>query len=185
NIVQMHGGQIFVESKEGVGTTFTIVIPDIGTKQLSAKTADSGTNVRNDFSELKILVVDDEPDICVPLSKILNFLGCRKTRATVSPSEALNFIQADPPDLIFLDVLMSGISGMQLLERIGNDKRRICVITMSGKLNVDIEEFLKAGASGFLQKPFGMEEVLEILEKVSLEKISNDKENIKNKGEQT
>jgi PAS domain S-box-containing protein len=180
NIIQLHGGHIFVESKEGVGTTFTIVIPDIGAKQLSAKTADSGANARNDFSGLKILVVDDEPDICVPLSKTLNFLGCRKTRATVSPFEALNLIQADPPDLIFLDVLMSGMSGMQLLERISNDKRRICVIMMSGKLNVDVEEFLKAGASGFLQKPFGLDELLEILEKVS-----NEKENMKNKGEQT
>ena len=50
---------------------------------------------------------------------------------------------------------------------------------MSGMLDVDMDEFKKAGASGFLQKPFGRTEVLEILEQ-----LRNEKENRKNKGEQ-
>jgi two-component system NtrC family sensor kinase len=180
NILQMHGGQISVESREGDGTTFTLTIPDWKDKQTTAKKTESGINVKNDFSGLKILVVDDELDICLPLSKILNYLGCKKTRATVSPFEALNLIQADPPDLMFLDVLMSGMSGMQLLEHIRDENRKICVIMMSGKLNVDIEEFKEAGATGFLQKPFGRNEVLDILEHVK-----SNKGNMKNKGEQT
>lgn len=178
NIVQMHGGQISVESEEGAGTTFTIAIPDGSEKQPAIKITDTGIHVKNDFSTLKILVVDDEPEICLPLSKTLVYLGCRQTRATVSPFEALNLIQADPPDLMFLDILMSGMSGMQLLEQIRVDNRKICVIMMSGKLDVDVKEFMKAGASGFLQKPFGRDEVLEILEKVK-----NEKENRKIKGE--
>ena len=180
NIVQMHGGQISVESQEGAGTTFIIVIPDGGEKRLSSKTVKSGTDMHKDFSELKILVLDDEPDICLPLSRTLNYLGCRKTESTVSPFEALNLIQVDPPDILFLDVLMPGMSGMQLLERIKDEGRKICVIMMSGKLDVDIEAFKKAGASGFLQKPFGRDEVLEILEQVG-----NEKENRKNKRGQT
>jgi DNA-binding NtrC family response regulator len=175
----MHGGQISVESREGVGTTFTLTIPDGGDKQpVGRKPAPEG-DVKKDFSGLKILVVDDELDICLPLSKILNYLGCKRTRATVSPFEALNLIQADPPDLMFLDVLMSGMSGLQLLEHIRAENRKICVIMMSGKLNIDIEEFKKAGAAGFLQKPFGRDEVLDILEHARKEK-----ENRKNKGEQ-
>ncbi len=176
NIVQMHGGHISVESQEGVGTTFVITVPDNCEKQISDKTMESGSNVQNDFSGLKILVVDDEPDICYPFSKILNCLGCKETRATVSPFEALNLIQADPPDLIFLDILMSGMSGLQLLERIKGQKRDISVIMMSGKLNVDIEEFKNAGASGFLQKPFGKDDILKFLEL-----IADEKRNFKNK----
>lgn len=178
NIVQMHGGQISVESQEGVGTTFTIVIPDGTEKRSAIRITDSGIHVKNDFSSIKILVVDDEPDICLPLSKTLIYLGCRQTRATVSPFEALNLIQADPPDLMFLDNLMSGMSGIQLLEQIRDENKKIRVIMMSGKLDVDIKELMKTGASGFLQKPFGRDEVLEILEKVK-----NDKENRKIKGE--
>ncbi len=177
NIVQMHGGQILVESQEGVGTAFTIVIPDRKGKRSHEKNAGSVSGVQNDFSELKVLVVDDEHEICLPLSKTLCHLGCGKTRATISPFEALSLVQADPPDLIFMDILMPGMSGMQLLGRIRSGNRKICVIMMSGKLDVDIEEFKKAGASGFLQKPFGRDEVLEVLAQVR-----NEKENIENKG---
>jgi two-component system NtrC family sensor kinase len=177
NIVQMHGGHISVESQEGVGTTFVIVIPDNCEKQPSDIKMESGANVQNDFSGLKILVVDDEPDICYPLSKILNCLGCKETRAAVSPFEALKLVQADPPDLIFMDILMSGMSGLQLLERIKEQKSKICVIMMSGKLDVDLEEFRKAGASGFLQKPFGREEIIKFLEQVA-----DEMRNGKNKG---
>jgi len=176
NIVQMHGGNISVESREGEGTTFVIVIPDNCEKQPSDKTIESGTNVQNDFSDLKVLVIDDEPDICYPMSKILNRLGCKESRATVSPFEALNLIQSDPPDLIFLDIMMSGMSGLQLLERIRDQKSDIWVIMMSGKLNVDIEEFKKAGASGFLQKPFGRDDILKFLEQ-----FADEKRNLKNK----
>ncbi|MFZ2655523.1 MAG: PAS domain S-box protein [Victivallales bacterium] len=165
SIVRMHGGQIGFESQEGIGTTFIIYIPDC---RDSASTGDNASKMAPDIGigDIKILVVDDEPDICLPLARTLSHLGCKKTRATFSPFEALTFIQADPPDLIFLDMMMSGISGVQILDRIRDEKKNISVVLMSGKLDVDVEELKKLGALGFIQKPFGREEVKTVLEQV-------------------
>ncbi|HCE47053.1 MAG TPA: hypothetical protein DET40_26190 [Lentisphaeria bacterium] len=166
SIVRMHGGQIGFESQEGAGTTFIIYIPDCRNEAGAGKDSADMKVLEISVSDLKVLVVDDEPDICLPLARTLTHLGCKKTRATFSPFEALTYIQADPPDLIFLDMMMSGISGVQILDRIREEKKNISVVLMSGKLDVDVDELKKLGAMGFIQKPFGREEVKTVLEQV-------------------
>ncbi len=166
NIVRMHGGQIAFDSQEGFGTAFIIFVPDSSDKAVAVRKKEIMSDGKIDISNLKVLVVDDEPDICLPLARMLTHLGCRNPKSTVSPFEALTLIQVDPPDLIFLDMMMPGISGMQILERIKEDKKDICVVFMSGKLDVDEADLVKSGALGFIQKPFGRDAVMQVLTQV-------------------
>ncbi len=169
NIIRMHGGQIGFESQEGVGTTFIIYIPDCKEGRKEVK-GEARPDTKFSIADLKVLVVDDEPDICFPLARMLSHVGCSKPKATVSPFEALTFIQVDPPDLIFLDMMMPGISGEQILERIREDKKDISVVFISGKLDVDEDKLMKAGALGFIQKPFGKDAVMQILKQAKEKK---------------
>ncbi len=163
NIVRMHGGSISFESEEGTGTVFTIHIPDPKDIGVQGKADPAGRGLPGEFSELRILVVDDEPQICVSLSKLLCLLGCSRPRTTTSPFEAVKIASENPPDLVFLDILMSGISGLQALKQIREKHKDIFIVLMSGKLDLNIDELKAMGASGFLQKPFSKSHILDVL----------------------
>jgi signal transduction histidine kinase len=109
-----------------------------------------------------ILIVDDAPVNLQLLSQILSSQGYR-IRAASSGTRALESVAANPPDLILLDVMMPGLSGYEVCERLKADKqtRDIPIIFISA-LDA-IEDKLRAFASGgvdFVTKPFQAEEVL-------------------------
>src|SRR5688572_28081186 len=76
----------------------------------------------------RILVVDDEADVCQLMVKLLKRLGHEAACAT-SGAEALSSIKSAQPDLILLDVMMPEMSGMEVLQRLRkNDGVAIPVI---------------------------------------------------------
>ena len=101
---------------------------------------------------LKILVIDDEPLIGRSLEMAGKSLG-HQVKAVFSGEEALTIWPLFQPDLAFVDILMSGMSGLELLKKISKDSlTKIILISAHDKLN---EKKLKsAGADGFVRKPF-------------------------------
>jgi serine phosphatase RsbU (regulator of sigma subunit) len=105
---------------------------------------------------LNVLVVDDDPDISQLLISSLGRAGYRISSVT-SGEDAITLLIEQPMDLIFLDVLMPGMSGLQVLECIRDADSwldmAIILTTAHGSEGVAIDA-LRRGADDYLRKPF-------------------------------
>ena len=131
----------------------------------------------------KILIVDDDKDICVTLSKILISKGYEVNVANNSDI-AMNEIKTNPVDLILLDVWLEGSkkNGLELLKLIKNFNPNTPVILISGHANIDMAvKSIKQGAFYFIEKPFKSEKLFLIIER-ALENVflKNKYESFKN-----
>jgi len=115
-----------------------------------------------DVEQAAILVVDDHEQNLELLQAYLEDIGCRVLTAR-DGFEALESIEADPPDLIILDVMMPRMSGFQLCSKIKADpaKRDIPVVMVTALSEVgDVERAVESGADDFLTKPVYKVELL-------------------------
>lgn len=106
----------------------------------------------------KILIVDDDEGICRKLSEILEEEG-HAVRATVSGKEALKIIEKEEFEVILSDLMMPGITGMDVLA--GAKKRgkaKVIMITAFGTIENAVEA-MKRGASDYISKPFKTDEI--------------------------
>ena len=103
-----------------------------------------------------ILIVDDDAAIGDMLAEALTLEGYRVSRAW-SGTEALLVLERTVPDLVLLDLMLPGLSGEQLLPKIGG----IPVIVVSAKADVqDKVSLLLGGAADYVTKPFEIRELL-------------------------
>ena len=110
----------------------------------------------------KILVVDDTPQNVKLLTDLLTVKGYAVVTAA-SGAEALARIEADRPDLVLLDVVMPGMSGYEVCQRIRADKANgIMPVVMVTALDPSAERIkgLDSGADDFLTKPINLPELL-------------------------
>jgi CheY-like chemotaxis protein len=103
-----------------------------------------------------VLVVDDYPGVCPVLQHALESLPDYRVSAAVSSDEVLPLLDRDPPDLIVLDALMPGMSGIELAA--DASQRGIPVILMTGEAQASEE--LTASGWRHLQKPFRVDALL-------------------------
>ena len=112
----------------------------------------------------KILIIDDDPDVITVLQLLLKKKGYEVATAT-REDEAYRQINAVKPNLIILDVLLSGVDGREICRKIKNTEswKHIPVIMFSAHPSAqkNMEDF---GADDFLPKPFQSEKILERIE---------------------
>jgi two-component system nitrogen regulation response regulator NtrX len=107
-----------------------------------------------------ILVVDDEKDIRIALSGILEDEGYQVVTAA-SGDKALEKLREDLPDLVLLDIWMPGMDGLETLEKIKNLLPHITVIMISGHGTIETAvRATKLGAYDFIEKPLSLDKVL-------------------------
>jgi DNA-binding response OmpR family regulator len=113
----------------------------------------------------KILVVDDKANIVLSLEFLMNKAGY-EVRTASDGEEALAAIDADPPDLILLDVNMPTKNGFEVCEAVRARNEwshiRIIMLTAHGR-DIEREKGLALGADDYLTKPFA---ILEVVSKV-------------------
>ena len=108
---------------------------------------------------IKILVVDDEIDVC---DFVKNFFEERNYRVfmALGGSEALRILRKEKPDLILLDIKMKEMDGIQTLERIRKIDKNVKIIMVSALEDQDkMEAAKKLGASKYITKPLVLEEL--------------------------
>ncbi len=118
-----------------------------------------------------VLIVDDEPHIRMLLEQTLEDLedeGVELLQA-VNGQEALDIIQARVPQLVFLDVMMPLMNGIEVCQavkqKLGLAQVYIVLLTAKGQ-ELDRQQGLDAGANQYMTKPFDPDAILSIAEKV-------------------
>src|SRR5918996_1533273 len=108
----------------------------------------------------RILVVDDEAEIRRSVRMILEYEGYDVMEASSGP-EGVALAEKESPDLVFLDVKMPGMDGLEALQRIRAFSESLPVLIISGHGTVSTAvEATKAGAFDFIEKPLASERVL-------------------------
>ena len=112
--------------------------------------------------QTRILVADDDDDIRDLVTYKLGQAGYT-IQAVASGSQALAAIEADPPDLAVLDMMMPGLSGIDVLRKIRDDGRmsgvRVILLTARAR-DADVDAGFATGADDYITKPFSPRELL-------------------------
>ena len=113
-----------------------------------------------DLPPVRLLVVDDEPDIVELLSASLRYAGYDVATAT-NGREALDLAGSFRPDLVLLDVMMPGIDGFTVLSRMRGEGHQVPVLFLTARdATEDKVRGLTTGADDYVTKPFSLSEVL-------------------------
>ncbi|SHJ22024.1 response regulator transcription factor [Wenxinia saemankumensis] len=111
----------------------------------------------------RVLVVEDEPNITEAISFILSRAGWT-VHTHADGATALDKLRRHPPDVVILDVMLPGRSGLDILSDIRADpglgRLPVMMLTARGQ-DRDRDLALSLGASRYMTKPFANEEVLE------------------------
>ncbi|MCK9329278.1 MAG: sigma-54 dependent transcriptional regulator [Candidatus Cloacimonetes bacterium] len=129
---------------------------------------------------MKILIIDDEKNICISLKNILDDEGYT-TQWINSCKEAYRLLDDFEPELIILDVKLKDENGLDFLEDIKNKKFDIPVIMISGHSGIrEAVQAMKVGAFDFLEKPLNLTRVkLTVLNALDFYKLRNDYRRLK------
>lgn len=107
-----------------------------------------------------VLLIEDEPNIAEAIRFLLSRDGLRVSHASEG-SAALVLLRQDPPDLVILDHMLPGMSGLEILTAIRSDpESRYLPVMMLTARGRDREMAERAGASRFMTKPFSNAEIL-------------------------
>ena len=109
---------------------------------------------------MKILVVDDERSIRNTLKEILEYEG-HEIALAENGLVAIEMVKAKPYDLIFCDIKMPEMDGIEVLDKIQEINSEIPVVMISGHGNIDTAvESIKKGAYDFIEKPLDLNRIL-------------------------
>ena len=110
--------------------------------------------MREQQQKLDVLVVDDERDVREGSARVLS-RGAFEVRTAETGEDGLKQIEARAPDLLLLDLMMPGIGGLEVLERLQQTHPDLLVIVITGYATIETAvEAMKKGAYDFLPKPF-------------------------------
>ncbi len=160
-LVQLWGGTIAVKSagsKGGKGTRFIVKLPLDKFEDSSGLSLESGSEEKEDEGLATLLLVEDNEDFRYVVSKELS--GAYRILESGDGSSGFEIARKDNPDLIVSDVMMPGIDGYELSQKLKShpETSHIPVILLTAKSsNEHRVEGIKAGADAYIAKPFEVE----------------------------
>jgi putative two-component system response regulator len=116
------------------------------------------------LKQARILIVDDQAANVRLLERIFRQVGYTNVRGTTDPRDVAGMVEAEPPDLILLDLLMPHLDGHEVLARLEPHlaaEGYLPVLVLTADITADAKQrALSGGAKDFLTKPFDASEVL-------------------------
>jgi two-component system cell cycle sensor histidine kinase/response regulator CckA len=156
-IMKNHRGYIYVDSQLGQGTTVNMLFPTAQTVTLAADLSAAGARM----VAKTVLVIEDEEKVLATIQSLVERLGFHVIGAS-SGQAAIDLTRTYPGeiDLALLDIKLPDMEGGTLYPLIQQVRPCMKVIVCSGySLGPRVQEILKAGAHGFLQKPFNLKSI--------------------------
>ncbi|HET6490770.1 MAG TPA: response regulator [Syntrophales bacterium] len=156
-IIKGHGGFIDVESQPGKGATFTIYLP-ASTKKVSKHHRGHERIVRGQET---VLLIDDEDMVLEIGRALLETMGYQVITAK-DGDEAISLYerQGTGIDLVLLDVVMPGLGGGEVFDRLKTMNPEMKCLLLSGySIDGEATEILQRGCDGFIQKPFKLRDL--------------------------
>ena len=125
-----------------------------------------------DLEALNVMVVDDSPIIIRKLTALLNTLGYVVVKTAENGVEAVETYEQYKPDVVTMDVTMPEMDGIEATQAIMSKfpDAKIVMVTSHGQETMVLNA-LKAGAKGYILKPFHQQKVYETIQKVCNRKI--------------
>ncbi|WP_420576580.1 ATP-binding protein [Ekhidna sp.] len=154
-LTELMDGTIAVASEVGVGTTFKLTLPVEALDSKKRENQSSKEPNRNREDESTILIVEDNPELRSFISESLS--SKYSVLSASNGREALEMVKEHLPDIIISDVMMPGMSGYELCQKIKEDIRtnHIRFIMLTAKTaQSSKEKGLETGADDYLTKPF-------------------------------
>jgi PAS domain S-box-containing protein len=164
-VVRRHGGEIFIESTPGAGTSFHLFLPMGNTPSLVAAEGAGERSAHHQHAGA-ILLVEDDTIVSAGLSTILEANGFA-VRAVETAAAALEAVAADPPDAVVLDVGLPDMDGRSVYARIAELQPELPVVFSTGHTDrAGLEELLMRPNVAYLRKPYESAALLEVLAEV-------------------
>jgi two-component system NtrC family sensor kinase len=156
-IAEEHGGSISCSSSPGRGTEFTLELPVV--KPSSGPASEKDETILKPAPGLRILVVDDEPDMLAMLRRMLEDAGQVVDAASSGPA-AIVKLNNGGYDLVICDVEMGPVKGFSVREAmLGMSSTAGFIFTTGNVLSASLMRKLKDSNVPFLTKPFSMDEL--------------------------
>lgn len=114
----------------------------------------------------KALVVDDDEELVDLIKEALESDGRFEVRTANNGFDAGMMVKEYHPDVIVLDIMLPDINGKEVCQRVRNDSALddVRIVCISGMVEPDkVQDLLKSGANDFVQKPFEVDKLVEVL----------------------
>ncbi|TLX77088.1 response regulator [Labilibacter sediminis] len=162
-IIEAMGGSITLNSTVGKGSTFKFEIPFVQGDPKHIKTL---KKTEYDFSNKKIMAIDDDEMICQLIDGILHE-KVKRLDVNSTPSMALHAIDHIEYDLFMIDLHMPKIDGLQMLKKIRDKNIDTPVLFLTADMvNTDLKEIQKEANIWVMAKPFTQSQILDKIDEI-------------------
>ena len=165
-LAELMGGKITVISDYGKGSTFKfVVIQEIVNVEIKEKSSNTISFDYNTFEGKKALIVDDSKlNLKVAENVLKNFLVT--TESVTSGLECLSCVNSKKYDIIFMDIMMPNMSGVEVLRKLRENGVNTPVIALTADaIEGQEEKYMSEGFDGYISKPINKEKLSYVLNK--------------------